>query len=316
VDAVIAELADLYRLAASASVDEFPRAVIHRLGSWIDFDGAVFGFGEAEARSLHIGTAIVHQRDPSILADYAPLSQEDPVTAAFLRRPARPIVVDARAMYAGIEHGAVRDFAARHELRHLLLFGDAVTREGPLRWVVLYRAKDRAFENTTSERLWGIWQHISCSLDLNRAEALRRANPRQDGTHLALVDARGTLEAVDPEFRSILRLEWPQFDSARLPTPVIRDMARGSTFQGRAIELEFRALGTRVVCRGRRRGPTAGLSPRERIVASGFAAGRTHKEIASELGVSPHTVRAQLAQVYRKLGVSDKAMLAQRLRRE
>ena len=38
-----------------------------------------------------------------------------------------------------------------------------------------------------------------------------------------------------------------------------------------------------------------------------FARGMTHKEIAAHLNVSPHTVRNQLAQVYLKLGVHDKA---------
>lgn len=57
----------------------------------------------------------------------------------------------------------------------------------------------------------------------------------------------------------------------------------------------------------------AGLSPREQEVAQRFAEGLSHKEIARRLGVSPHTVRSQLSQLYRKLDIHDKAALAQRL---
>jgi DNA-binding CsgD family transcriptional regulator len=313
---LVAELADLYRLAAAASVDEFPEAVLSRLRGWIEFDGAVFGFGEAEAPSLRIGTAIVHQRDPAILEEYAQVSHADPVTAAFLRRPPRPIVVDSRAIYAGPEHRQLVDFVARHELRHLLLFGDQLRREGPLRWVVLYRAKDEPFDAETSKRLWVIWQHVSCSLDLNRAEALHREAAQRTSGSLALVDSHGTIEAAGHGFRAALRTEWPQFDSARLPEPVRTAMGAQERFLGRSIEVSFHRLGSHVVCDARARGPWAVLSPRERQVAEHFAAGKSYKDIAQLLSVSPHTVRAQLSQVYRKLGVTDKAMLARRLPRD
>lgn len=41
-----------------------------------------------------------------------------------------------------------------------------------------------------------------------------------------------------------------------------------------------------------------------------FASERAAKEIARHIGVSPDTVRTQIQQVYRKLGVRDKGELA------
>jgi len=55
------------------------------------------------------------------------------------------------------------------------------------------------------------------------------------------------------------------------------------------------------------------LSPREFVVAKRFAAGMSNKQIARELGVSHHTVRNQLAHLYRKLNLHDKMSLAQYL---
>lgn len=54
----------------------------------------------------------------------------------------------------------------------------------------------------------------------------------------------------------------------------------------------------------------ADLSPREREVAEAYAAGRSYKEIARDLTLSPATVRTHLRTVYRKLQVASKVELA------
>jgi DNA-binding CsgD family transcriptional regulator len=45
-----------------------------------------------------------------------------------------------------------------------------------------------------------------------------------------------------------------------------------------------------------------GISPRELTVLHELAAGRSNKEIAANLNVSPNTVKTHVAQVYGKLG--------------
>jgi DNA-binding CsgD family transcriptional regulator len=51
------------------------------------------------------------------------------------------------------------------------------------------------------------------------------------------------------------------------------------------------------------------LTPSERRVAELAAAGRTTREVAAELFVSPKTVEANLTRIYRKLGISSRAEL-------
>lgn len=55
------------------------------------------------------------------------------------------------------------------------------------------------------------------------------------------------------------------------------------------------------------------LSPRERKVAELYLSGLTMRQIATTNRVSPHTVRNQLAAIYRKIGVSGKLGLARAL---
>jgi RNA polymerase sigma factor (sigma-70 family) len=52
------------------------------------------------------------------------------------------------------------------------------------------------------------------------------------------------------------------------------------------------------------------LTPRERDVALLLADGLTYKEIATRLGVSPHTVNTHVKAVLRKLKVSGSRRLA------
>ena len=57
-----------------------------------------------------------------------------------------------------------------------------------------------------------------------------------------------------------------------------------------------------------------GLSPRELAVLGELAAGRSNKEIAQRLAVSPNTVKTHVAQVYRKLGATRRTDAINRAR--
>jgi DNA-binding NarL/FixJ family response regulator len=55
------------------------------------------------------------------------------------------------------------------------------------------------------------------------------------------------------------------------------------------------------------------LSPQEQAVAELAARGRTNKQIASQLFISPRTVEKHLSSVMRKVGVRSRGELAFRL---
>ena len=77
---------------------------------------------------------------------------------------------------------------------------------------------------------------------------------------------------------------------------------------------ELRRLGHRVPGRQRRAAPGEGLdalSGREREIAERVALGRTNREIAGELFLSPKTVEGHLTSVFAKLGVASRAEVAE-----
>ncbi len=57
-----------------------------------------------------------------------------------------------------------------------------------------------------------------------------------------------------------------------------------------------------------------GISPRELVVLQELAAGRSNKEIARRLEVSPNTVKTHLARLYEKLGAQRRTDAVNRAR--
>ncbi|HEX7553540.1 MAG TPA: LuxR C-terminal-related transcriptional regulator [Geothrix sp.] len=314
-DPFVGELTRLYHLASELPIDEFPERAVAQLRDWIKFDGAVFGFGESGDHSLKIGSAVIYNRDPVILRDYAELAQADPVTQRFMLQPGRILNVDTQAVYGAKEHQSVARFSSRYDLRHLLLLGEETSDHCGLRWIVLYRGTRDGFEDGSADRLSAAWGHLLCALELNRLRTLDNYATQDNQRTLALANLSGALEIADPAFLALMRKEWRDHTATRLPHEVVRSMRMGRTFVGRTLEIRFGRRGDYVLCEACVQDPGKHLSPREMQVAEYFATGKSHKEIASLLGNSPNTVRAQLARVYQKLEINDKATLATTLAR-
>lgn len=309
-------LVDLYQLAENTSLGEFPEEVLRLLQPWIRFDGAVFGMGESQVAAqanLQIVQAHIHQRDDSLLADYAQVSSADPVTEAFLAGLTSPLAVDCQALYRDKKLDEMEAFVKKHDMRHLMLYGNSPTEATPGRWMVLYRSDNTAFQSEEAEYLHAAWFHVSRAVDINRSTALNQQDPQHAQRASALVNARGIIEAADPQFLHLLESEWPFHANKSLPQPLLDALDKGPTYRGRQIEVVTRQQDGFRVCIARPISKLSLLSPSEHAVARRFAAGLSNKEIAKELGVSPHTVRSQLSNAYGKLGVHDKAALAQRL---
>ncbi len=85
-------------------------------------------------------------------------------------------------------------------------------------------------------------------------------------------------------------------------------VACGSPLLAEAARTELAASGIRR--RAGDLGGAAGLTPSERRVADLAAEGRTNREIAQELFVTPKTVEVHLSAAYRKLGIDGRRELA------
>ena len=320
---------DLYALAEYAAPDQFLSQAIGLLQTWIRFDGAIFGTGD---RSRPAPTSLLpsDSSSPKMIEPETKRSQEslrdDPVAKGFRNAPMAPSRGGIRELYRksrdgkrgkfkGRELSGVRTMAEELGLCHLIVHGDDPKKVSPARWIVLYRQHDVRFAETDAACLHGLWTHLSRALVINQARAIERNSSKTTDRGMAsgLITAEGSVEIADPRFFSLLEREWPELEPETLPAEAMDVLLSGKIYRGTQIEITMVRQQGGNLCRIRPVNAMEILTPREFVVARRFAAGMSHKQIARELGVSHHTVRNQLAHLYRKLNLHDKASLAQYL---
>ena len=134
----------------------------------------------------------------------------------------------------------------------------------------------------------------------------------------ALIDRTGMLYNAEPGFAETIRMEFPEWRGPYLPDTLTNAFLNnaGGSYKGNTLSADilYRAGQDRLLIGIRTATRIHRLSARELMVAREFAAGKTHKEIAQVMGVSPATVRNQIRSVYAKLGVSSKIDLAKLLK--
>ncbi len=172
--------------------------------------------------------------------------------------------------------------------------------------------------------------HVAETVRLNLAEV----SPRVEALTLAMTAMTTPDTEAEALYRSALEhpglVEFP-FERARIALAQgmsLRRMRRynearvvlGSAAEGfdrigsrpwaERARAELRASGATVK---QSRGETIPLSAQERRIADLAASGKTNKEIAVQLNLSPRTVEAHLSRAFRKLGITRRAALSQAL---
>jgi DNA-binding CsgD family transcriptional regulator len=161
---------------------------------------------------------------------------------------------------------------------------------------------------------------------LDRAWALVGAARGRALLQAAQGDVDGALAALDASAPHLERLG-NAFERARteLVRGIIQRRARRKGAAKAALDealQEFQVLGTPLWAErareeirriGLRPSRDNGLTPTESRVAELVAAGRTNREVASELFLSVKTVEANLSRIYGKLGVRSRTELANRM---
>jgi two-component system response regulator DesR len=159
-----------------------------------------------------------------------------------------------------------------------------------------------------------------CAVASNTEEAVELA--RQGTPDVALVDLFlgersgaelcEALREVSPKTRVLL------ISGAGWISPEAAKAAGASGFVSKDWSADEVANAVRMVGRGmtvfarQAEGPATPLSPREREVLELIGAGKTNREIAERLFLSPHTIKDHTTALYRKLGVRNRAEAARK----
>ena len=108
-------------------------------------------------------------------------------------------------------------------------------------------------------------------------------------------------------------MEWPDWQGLKtttLPSNLLQSCLAAVNYQGSCVNFVMDRRGDYTVCTARHRSNLAELTPTENLVLLHFASGLNHKKIAQLIGSSQNTIRSHIAHGYAKLGIHNKAALA------
>ena len=147
---------------------------------------------------------------------------------------------------------------------------------------------------------------------LGGVDVVRAVNRDELTTRMVLLSAHlesdTVYAAVQAGVRAYISKVWP---AERICDALVA-VARGEIILPGEIQ-----AGLAAAIRSNAAGARIHLTPREREVLQGLSEGKSAPQIASELHVSPATVKTHLKTLYEKLGVSDRAAaVAEAMRRE
>jgi DNA-binding CsgD family transcriptional regulator len=318
-----AVLVDLYGGVFNRPFETFKQTTLAVVRRVIPFDMAVWGSGVYSSNAM-LSVSMLDFPPTDLLAYASRWQADDFVRSAAVAEPGRafrnedvmplaqyhqtPIYLEY-SKPAGIEH-------ALGVVEH-----DPLTDLGEM--IFLFRSRtDAAFEDEDCSLLEHLSLHLMTAW--RQAQIAHHYRALADGSasgffepeSYAVADGQGLLHAAGAEFCHALQAVEPGWRGPTLPPALapLTDRDGATLTIGRCEFTARRQAGISLlaVASG---GGALGLSPAEARVARLYAAGLTQREIARRAGVSPSTVRNQLASVFAKLGVHSKVELIQALSR-
>lgn len=317
---------ELYRAAQEMAVDEFREFSMGLLRSLVPFDSAMHGSGPLMQQGMQIQEIYLHNKAIEQLADYAAIAHADPVLKAGRANPGRMIRFHPPTLFAGKKNQSLFDYARRYEHGNGMstVHVDQDTPDAQI--FGIWRAdQDRHFLKQDSWIAEQVIPHLLESFKVNQALALHRTENDAERSMVAIASPNGVLHFCGGGFRKLLNMEWAEWEGAILPRPLMYCLAStGSTgFCSPAIRVTAKSAGEVLFLKASMVSALApcptirpellqnthGLTPAEGRVAVLLLEGRSAREAADFLGVSYHTVRTQIREIYAKLGVDSRARL-------
>ena len=210
----------------------------------------------------------------------------------------------------------VEDFARRHNLYRTMAVTRALPGSGLLQFMVLYRHEGTPPFEPAQRMVFGLFTaHLMQHWSAHIAQLVADGD-WPGGDSQGLVDSLGEFVYLGSQLALLLRDHFPSWNGTRLPED-LADLATRPVHQvtvGRR-RLSVQTRGDLRLLSLQPEHRPAILPPRELNVAQQYAEGRSYKQIAREMGLSPATVRTYMRDAYLRLGVSDKVALGQALSR-
>ncbi len=297
---------ELQRLAQNKDIEHFHHAALSCMSQLLPFDSAWWGRAALIDGLPEEHNSYLYKLPRSYLPDWQSIRHIDVTVGKVHDNPGQAVIVDMRTPASGPGLNWLGESYGIGELLCVVYIDPQTHLSDHL---TVYRAPDAArFTEHDCLLLNNLMLHLVAAVSANQIRtlvAMREALTSPRNLALAVCDQRGTLHCAEHGFVNLLLSEWPDWTGPCLP--VAMD-AQG--YEGKHLQVEASTVGDLFLLAARSRTVLVQLSPRENDVAQGFGEGKTYKEVARDLGMSPNTVRHHIRAIYSKLGVKDKARIA------
>lgn len=303
----------LYRGVRELPFTQFQDCALRLIKPTLDFDTAIWGMGTSNGRGGFISSIHLHELPPHLMDDYAGEAQSQDLAAErATAQPGRTVCIPWNDPEMTTERrAAARAFLQKYRLMHMLCTASPEPALGLSHFLTLFRS-DAARPWTEASRQFKerLFPHLVEAYVQARYLHMERNSGMERG--YALADPTLLIVHIAPIFRELMLREWPDWADWRMPPEVCAEWSGGTRthYKGRHVIISMEPDQQLIHVTVRLRNALDVLTARELRVARLFTRGLVHKEVAREIGVSPHTVRNQLKAIYLKLGVSNKLSLA------
>jgi len=316
-DSVILEL---YEGSTTVPFSQFQQWALARLQKLIHYDAAWWGKVSGDPpRILRVHTDCASD---TILDDYHGINDEDYFRDAMLAAPGRTInLVDLGNRDHYLTSALYLKYGRKHRIEHLIGTVRAESDTSTLEFLSIWRF-DARWPFSERDRLLKeqLMPHLVEAYRINRLVSLRRAMAGELNLEGAFAWALvGPDDACFIEANAacleLIKQEWSDWHGAIAPEPIHKHLKRCSSFKGERIIVDISDVDGYRLLVARQIKPYDRLGARERMVIERYANSESHRSIAIALGTSPTTVRNQLSNAYKKLGVHNKIELLKTLNR-
>lgn len=310
-------LKEIYQASATMPLGKFEDYLFYPIQEYLGFDSAWLGRSTITERGPVLHESYTYGLPENYVAEWEKITEEDPFAPQVTASPGKAVVM--RVTEAGMTQN-FREFAGKFGLAQFMCAIDIDPVLKTCTHLSLYREKLLPhFDHHAMELLEGLISNLAAAITMNRVRHVEqlRADTTKRKFSTAICNQQGIIQFAESNFGELMLMEWPEWKGSRLPSSLIKLTGQDSDglYAGKSIVSELESRGNNLlIVTLRLKAATDLLTPRELAITRMFGAGKTYKEVAKHLGISPATVRHHLRQAYTKLNVQNKGEIACLLR--
>ena len=305
-------LLDIYEAAQTMPVAEFGERSFAWLRERLPFDSAALGTMFYEAQGLRYRAFHLHGQPVEKILEYPQVAHLDAAAHALSKNigKANRFCVN-RDLPRSLRNEPMHSYGRRFGVAQSLTYCNR--RGGSGEAIALWRGSRKNEYDPGQGRLAEtLAPHLFLAMRINTSRFMRAAAFDELRSAVLVANQFGVINAFDERCIQWLVKEWPQWEPPLLPRPLLEAFASAGQagYHGRSLDASCALSGSVLVIRVRPLNLVPRLTAAQARVAQRLRYGRSYKEVANELGLSPATVRNHAHAAYSKLGVRSKAELA------